>query len=128
MRPCWLRPAVLWRTPNNGVNGLPLCKFLLTTFTIPRRPEEVGLTYTSVILLSLRLKMNFLPRLQAHVGLFNIFPASHQTPDALCFAFVVYNLNRVDFNFKQPFNRGFHFLFIRIRRHPEHDLRTLICQ
>src|SRR3982751_1461668 len=49
MLPIELRPARLCSASTSGAYGAPLCRSALTTFTMERRPADVGLVFTSAM-------------------------------------------------------------------------------
>src|SRR5512134_2272715 len=108
MWPLLLRPDPRFCGSTSDATGAPLCRSLLTTLTIARRPADVGLTLTSAMS-GLRREVDFLARLQAHVGLLPVAPAAHEAAEALFLALDVRDLDAFHLDLEHQFDRGLHF-------------------
>src|SRR5208282_4946940 len=125
MWPLLLRPEPRFLLSKSGANGRPLCRSRLTTFTSPRRPGEVGLTLTRDMALGLLREVDFLTRLEAHVGLFPVAAPAAIGAEALLLAVNVDHLHarHLDLLFlPQQFDRGLDVLLGRVLTDPEDDL------
>src|SRR5688500_18692902 len=121
MWPLLLRPDPRFCDSVSLSNGRPLCRFGLTTLTSDRRPADVGLTLTSGMSGLLR-EVDFLARLQAHVGLLPVPALAHVLAEALLLAADVADLHALDVDLEHELDRRLHLRLRRILRDAEHDL------
>src|SRR5512132_914818 len=96
MVPWWLRPARLDWLSTSGACGAPLCRSALTTFTIDRRPAEVGLVLTRAMSGHSFHEVDVGVAQQAHVGLLDALAAADEAPVALLLALHVHDVDRAD--------------------------------
>src|SRR4051812_36123021 len=96
MLPMWLRPARLCSASTSGACGAPLCRSALTTFTIDRRPAEVGLVFTSAISGHPFHEVDVAVTHEAHVRLLQVLAAADEAPVALFLALDVDDVDRAD--------------------------------
>src|SRR3954471_22386032 len=94
MLPIELRPARLDWLSTSGQCGSPLCRSALTTFTIDRRPAEVGLVLTSAMSGHSFHEVDVAFANQAHVGLLDVLAAAHEAAVALFLALHVEHVDR----------------------------------
>src|SRR5688500_2245746 len=94
MLPIELRPARLCRASTSGACGAPLCRSALTTFTIDRRPAEVGLVLTRAMSGHSFHEIDVAFALEAHVGLLDGLAAPDEAPVALLLALGVDDVHR----------------------------------
>src|SRR5689334_2353932 len=126
MWPLLLRPEPRFWLSTSAATGGPLCSPGLTTLTSERRPFDVGLTLTSGMTLRLRREVDFLARLQAHVGLLPVAPPAHVGAEALLLALDVRDLHRLDLDLEHHLDRGLDLGLGRVLQHAEHDLLVLV--
>src|SRR5689334_11134437 len=98
MLPMWLRPARLCSASTSGACGAPLCRSALTTFTIDRRPAEVGLVLTSAMSGHPFHEVDVAFALEAHVGLLDALATADEAPVALLLALDVHDVDRAHFD------------------------------
>src|SRR5690242_13045473 len=126
MWPLLLRPEPRFWLSTSAATGGPLCSPGLTTLTSERRPFDVGLTLTSGMTLRLRREVDFLARLQAHVGLLPVAPPAHVGAEALLLALDVRDLHRLDLDLEHELDRGLDLGLRRVLQHAEHRLLVLV--
>src|SRR5687768_4293573 len=93
MLPWWLRPARLCSASTSGACGAPLCRSAFTTFTIDRRPAEVGLVFTRAMSGHSFHEVDVAVG-EAHVGLLEALAAADEAPVALLLALHVHDVDR----------------------------------
>src|SRR6185436_16348989 len=99
----------------------PLCRSGLTTLTMARRPGEVGFIFTSGIS-DLHREVDFLARLQADVCLLGVIAAPGITAEALDLALRIDDLDAVDLDLEQQFDRRLDLRLGRVARDLEDHL------
>src|ERR1700682_136700 len=127
MWPLWLRPEPRFWLSVSAFTGGPLCRCGWTTFTIARRPADVGFTFCSGIS-ALRREVDFLARLQADVGLFPRAAPAGEAPEALDLAADVRDLDALDLDLQQGLDGRLHFGLRRVRRNLEDHLVVLVAE
>src|SRR5690606_23116752 len=88
-------------------------------------PADVGFTLTSAILVHLT-KVEFLTRLERHVGFTLVAATAFKTTKAFRFTVLVKNLYGLDFNLEQLLYSGLDFRFCSISCNTECDLLILL--
>src|SRR5687768_18394738 len=96
MLPWWLRPARLCSASTSGACGAPLCRSAFTTFTIDRRPAEVGLVLTRAMSGHSFHEIDVAFALEAHIGLLARLAAPDEAPVALLLALGVDDVHGAD--------------------------------
>src|SRR6185295_16626160 len=96
MLPMWLRPARWDFFSTSGAYGAPLCRSALTTFTIDRRPAEVGLVLTRAMSGHSFHEVDVAFALEAHVGLLDRLAAADEATVALLLALHVHHVHGAD--------------------------------
>src|SRR6185369_9394152 len=96
MLPMWLRPARRDCFSTSGQCGSPLCRSALTTFTIDRRPAEVGLVLTSAMSGHSFHEVDVAFAEQAHIRLLDVLAAAHEAAVALLLALHVDHVHGAD--------------------------------
>src|SRR5215468_3654441 len=86
MLPMELRPARLCSASTSGACPGPLCRSGFTTFTIDRRPAEVGFVLMSAMSGHSFHEVDVALALQAHVRLLEALAAADEAPVALLLA------------------------------------------
>src|SRR6187402_3003689 len=94
MLPMWLRPARLCSASTSGAYGAPLCRSAFTTFTIDRRPAEVGLVLTRAMSGHSFHEIDVAVALEAHVRLLERLAAADEAAVALFLALHVDHVDR----------------------------------
>src|SRR5262245_55896743 len=94
MLPMELRPARLCSASTSGAYGAPLCRSALTTFTIARRPAEVGLVLTRAMSGHSFHEVDVALAHEAHVRLLEALAAADEAPVALVLALHVDDVDR----------------------------------
>src|SRR5258707_8816353 len=89
-----LRPARLCSASTSGAYPGPLCSSAFTTFTIDRRPAEVGLVLTSAMSGHSFHEVDVALALEAHVGLLEAPAPADEAPVALLLALDVDDVHR----------------------------------
>src|SRR5258708_31954850 len=125
MWPLLLRPEPRFWCSTSEAIGAPLCRSGLTTFTMARRPADVGLTLTRGMS-GLRREIDFLAWLQADVRLLPAAAPADETAEALFLALDDRDLDRVHLDLPHELDRSLHFGLGRVRDHAEDDLRVLV--
>src|SRR6476659_2258490 len=126
MWPLLLRPEPRFWLSTSDATGGPLCRLALTTLTSDRRPFDVGLTLTSAMMSGLHREVDFLPRLQAHVGLLPVAAPAHVRAEALLLALDVGDLHRLDVHLEHQLDRGLHLGLRRVLHDAEDHLLVLV--
>src|SRR5258707_7003588 len=98
MLPIELRPARLCSASTSGACGAPLCRSALTTFTIDRRPAEVGLVLTRAMSGHSFHEVDVAFALEAHVRLLERLATADKAPMALFLALDVHHVDRSHFH------------------------------
>src|SRR5512139_2854719 len=130
MLPKWFRPARFDCFSTSGAYGLPLCRSALTTFTIDRRPAEVGLVFTRAMLCDSFHEVDVAFALEAHVGLLHVAAAALEAPMALLLALEVHHVDRGDLHLlllEEQLDGGLDLGLGRVSQHLEDDLAVLLA-
>src|SRR6476659_35598 len=125
MLPMELRPARLCSASTSGACGAPLCRAALTTFTIDRRPAEVGLVLTRAMSGHSFHEVDVAVALEAHVRLLDRLAASDEAPVALLLALDVHDVHRADLDLlvlEEQLDGRLDLGLRRVRQHLEHHL------
>src|ERR1043165_5175020 len=125
MLPMELRPARLCSASTSGAWGAPLCRSALTTFTIERRPAEVGLVLTSAMSGHSFHEVDVALADQAHVGLLDRLAAADEAPVTLLLALHVHDVDRAHLDLlllEEQLDGGLDLGLGRVGQHLEHDL------
>src|SRR5438270_13293587 len=125
MWPLLLRPEPRFWLSVSASIGLPLWSCGLTTLTSARRPADVGFTFWRGMLL-LRREIDFLARLQAHVGLLPVAPATVESAEALFLAADIQDLHVFDLDLEHRLDGGLHFRLGGVRHHAKDHLLLLL--
>src|SRR5436190_13069942 len=126
MWPLLLRPEPrFWLSTSDAIGG-PLCRLALTTLTSERRPLDVGLTLTSAMMSGLRREVDYLARLQAHVGLLPVATPAKMRAEALLLALDVGDLHRLDLDLEHQLDRGLDLGLRRVLHDAEDHLLVLV--
>src|ERR1041385_4180464 len=130
MLPMELRPARFGRASTSGAYGAPLCRSGLTTFTIDRRPAEVGFVLTSAMSGHSFHEVDVALALEAHVRLLDALAATHETPVALLLALHVHHVHGADLDLlllEEQLDRGLDLRLGGVGQHFEHDLAARLA-
>src|SRR6185295_7927730 len=122
MWPLLLRPEPrFWLSTSEAIGG-PLCRLTLTS---ERRPLDVGLTLTSAIS-GLRREIDFLTRLQAHIGLLPVPAPARMRAEALLLALDVRDLHRFDLHLEHQLDCRLDFGLRRVLHDAKDHLLVLV--
>src|SRR3954453_15966811 len=120
-----LRPEPrFWLSTSDAIGG-PLCRLALTTLTSERRPLDVGFTFTSAMS-ALRREVDFLSRLQAHIGLLPVTAPAEMRAEALLLALDVGNLHRLHLHLEHQLDGCLHLGLRGVLHDAEDDLLVLV--
>src|SRR5215470_18061517 len=124
MLPMELRPARFGSASTSGAYGDPLCRSGLTTFTMERRPAEVGLVLTSAMSGHSFHEVDVAVALQAHVGLLDAAAPSGEAAVALLLALHVHHVHGADLDLlllEEQLDGGLDLGLGRVGQDLEHD-------
>src|SRR5258707_5693103 len=120
-----LRPARLCSASTSGAYPGPLCSSAFTTFTIDRRPAEVGLVLTSAMSGHPFHEVDVGVADEAHVRLLDGLAPADEAPVALLLALHVQHVHRADLDLlllEEELHGGIDLGFGRVGQHLEDDL------
>src|ERR1700687_1784564 len=125
MLPMELRPARFGNASTSGAYPEPLCSSGFTTFTIERRPADVGFVLMRAMSGHSFHKVDVALALQAHISLFHGAPAADEAPMALLLALDVYHIDGCHLHLlllEEEFHRGLDLSLGRVAQNLEHHL------
>src|SRR6218665_3603534 len=114
MWPLLLRPDFWNWGSSSGACASPLCRWLRDTFTMPRRPGEVGFILMTAMLCSLPGQLELLARLQGHVRLAHVVPTANGLAEALGLALGVHHGHALDLDLEQQLHCGLDLVLGRV--------------
>src|SRR5689334_5969032 len=130
MLPIELRPARLCNASTSGAYGAPLCRSALTTFTIDRRPAEVGLVLTRAMSGHSFHEVDVALALQAHVRLLERLAPADEAPVALLLALDVDDVDGPHLDLlvlEEELDGCLDLGLGRVRQHLEHHLAARLA-